>query len=79
MTALDDWAGKHAARCRKDGRPQSCPRADARAVHPLMEMPRFEGELTDDELAALAKFSIRKVGRRLGRVTAADVRKARLN
>jgi hypothetical protein len=42
-----------------------------------MEMPRFEDELTDDELAALANFSIRNFGHRPGRVTAADVWKAR--
>jgi mono/diheme cytochrome c family protein len=52
---------------------------DARAVHPLIEMPRFEDGLTDDELAALANFSIRHFGHRPGRVTPADVRKARLN
>jgi mono/diheme cytochrome c family protein len=51
--------------------------ADARAVHPLVTMPRFEGGLSDDELAALANFTIGHFGGRPGRVTAADVKKAR--
>jgi mono/diheme cytochrome c family protein len=51
--------------------------ADARDVHPLVTMPRFEGGLTDDELAALANFTIGHFGGRPGRVTAADVKKAR--
>jgi hypothetical protein len=45
----------------------------------LVTMPRFEGGLTDDELAALANFTIEHFGGRLGRVTAADVKKARSN
>lgn len=53
--------------------------ADARAVHPLVTMPRFEGGLTDDELAALANFTIGHFGGRPGRVTAAEVKKARSN
>jgi mono/diheme cytochrome c family protein len=53
--------------------------ADAGAVHPLVTMPRFEGGLTDDELAALANFTIEHFGGRPGRVTAADVKKARSN
>jgi mono/diheme cytochrome c family protein len=53
--------------------------ADARAVRPLVTMPRFEGGLTDDELAALADFTIGHFGGRPGRVTAADVKKARSN
>jgi mono/diheme cytochrome c family protein len=53
--------------------------ADARAMHPLVTMPRFKGGLTDDELAALANFAIEHFGGRSGRVTAADVKKARSN
>jgi mono/diheme cytochrome c family protein len=53
--------------------------ADASAVHPLVAMPRLQGGLTDDELAALANFISKHFGRRPGRVTAADVEKARSN
>ena len=53
--------------------------ADARAVHPLVAMPRFEGGFNDDELTALANFTIGHFGGRAGRVTAADVKKARSN
>jgi mono/diheme cytochrome c family protein len=53
--------------------------ADARAVHPLVTMPRFGSGLTDDELAALANFTIGHFGNLPGRVTSGDVQKARLN
>jgi mono/diheme cytochrome c family protein len=53
--------------------------ADAGAVHPLVAMPRFEGGFSDDELAALANFTIGHFGGQPGQVTAVDVKKARSN
>jgi mono/diheme cytochrome c family protein len=53
--------------------------ADAGAVHPLVAMPRFEGGFSNDELAALVNFTIGHFGGQPGRVTAADVKKARSN
>jgi mono/diheme cytochrome c family protein len=53
--------------------------ADAGMVHPLVEMPRFARGFSDDELAALANFTIGHFGGRPGQVTAADVQKARSN
>ena len=53
--------------------------ADARAVHPLVAMPAFARGLTNDELAALANFTIEHFGRRPGNVSAKDIEHARTN
>jgi mono/diheme cytochrome c family protein len=53
--------------------------ADARAVHPLVAMPKFAGGMTDDELAALANFTIAHFGGRAGQVSAQDIKRARSN
>ena len=53
--------------------------ADARAVHPLVAMPKFAGGMTDDELAALANFTIAHFGGRAGQVSAKDIKRARSN
>jgi mono/diheme cytochrome c family protein len=53
--------------------------ADARAVHPLVAMPKFAGGMTDDELAALANFTIAHFGERAGQVSAQDIKRARSN
>jgi mono/diheme cytochrome c family protein len=53
--------------------------ADARAVHPLVAMPKFAAGLTDDELAALANFTIAHFGGRAGQVSAKDIKRARSN
>ena len=51
--------------------------ADARSVHPLVAMPAFAGGMTDDEIAALANFTIAHFGGRAGQVSAREVRHAR--
>lgn len=53
--------------------------ANARALHPLVAMPKFAGGLTDDELAALANFTIAHFGGRAGQVSAKDIERARSN
>jgi mono/diheme cytochrome c family protein len=53
--------------------------ADARAVHPVVAMPNFAGGMTDDELAALANFTIAHFGGRAGQVTVQDIKRARLD
>jgi hypothetical protein len=53
--------------------------ADARAVNPIVSMPAFARGLTDDELAALANFTIERFGRRPGNVSAKDIENARAN
>jgi mono/diheme cytochrome c family protein len=53
--------------------------ADARAVHPLVAMPKFAVGMTDDELAALANFTIAHFGGRAGQVSAKDIKRARSN
>jgi mono/diheme cytochrome c family protein len=53
--------------------------ADARAVHPLVAMPKFAAGMTDDELAALANFTIAHFGGRAGQVSAKDIKRARSN
>jgi mono/diheme cytochrome c family protein len=53
--------------------------ADARAVHPLVVMPAFARGLNDEELAALANFTIEHFGRRPGDVRATDFEHARAN
>jgi mono/diheme cytochrome c family protein len=53
--------------------------ADARAVHPMVAMPAFALGLSNDELAALANFTIEHFGRRPGSVSAKEVEHARAN
>jgi mono/diheme cytochrome c family protein len=53
--------------------------ADARAVHPLVAMPTFARGLSNDELAALANFTIERFGQRPGNVSAQDIEHARAN
>jgi mono/diheme cytochrome c family protein len=53
--------------------------ADAQAVHPVVAMPKFAGGMTDDELAALANFTIAHFGGRAGQVSAKDIKRARSN
>ena len=53
--------------------------ADARALHPLVAMPKFARGMTDDELAALANFTIAHFGGRAGQVSAQDIKRARSN
>jgi hypothetical protein len=46
-------------------------------VHPIVSMPAFARGLTDDELAALANFTIEHFGRRPANVSAKNIEHAR--
>jgi mono/diheme cytochrome c family protein len=53
--------------------------ADARAMHPIVAIPAFATGLNNEELAALANFTIEHFGRRPGNVSAKDIEHARAN